>query len=232
MLITKLVTRTGIEDIIQKITDFADGIKPLYPDIRTCMKIVGSESVKCILPWTTPQLAVLFCEDKDGALENVGFIYQQLELYMQSLGLGSCWLGMGRLDPKADTAPPEGMKFAMVLAFGDPKGEISRKSISEFKRKRLEDISDQADERLEPARIAPSSVNSQPWYFIHDGDTIHAYCALSGFLRKKAPSNINLIDMGIALSHLYVSNPDSFRFFRADSYPERNGYSYTGSFRI
>ena len=226
---------TGVplsEDTIQKIQAFSEGIKPLYPDIKTHMEIVERETVKCICPWTTPQLAVFFCEDKDGALENVGFIYQQLELYIQSLGLGSCWLGMGRLDPKADIKPPEGMKFAMMLAFGQPKGDAVRNDISEFKRKKLSEISDREDERLEPARLAPSSVNSQPWYFTHEGDVIHAYCGLSGFFRKKSASDINLIDMGIALAHLCVSYPDSFRFFKADAPAEINGYIYIGSFKI
>ena len=228
---------TGVpvdEETIQKIKDFIGTMTPLYPDIRTRGEIVGSEHVKCILPWSTPQTVAIFSEEADGALENVGFLYQQLDLYLQSLGLGSCWLGMGRLNPKDNESlkPRDGMSFVMMIAFGHAKGEVLRSGPTEFKRKVLEAISDQPDERLEPARLAPSSVNSQPWYFVHGGDALHAYCALSGLIKKTRPSDMNLIDMGIALAHLYLANPDTFRFFKAKKPADIKNYGYIGSFTI
>ena len=221
-------------ETVQKIKDFIATMTPLYPDIKTRGEIVGSENVKCILPWTTPQTVAIFSEEADGALENVGFLYQQLDLYLQSLGLGSCWLGMGRLNPKDNEAlkPRDGMRFVMMITFGHAKGEVLRSGPEEFKRKAIDAISDRADERLEPARLAPSSVNSQPWYFTHEGDVIHAYCALSGLIKKKKPGDMNRIDTGIALAHLYLVNPDTFRFFKAKKPEEIKNYCYIGSFSI
>ena len=219
---------------IQKIEEFTANIKPLYPNIKVRSEIVNRDSVKCICPWTTPQLISIFTEDKEGALVNVGFIFQQLDLYMQSLGLGVCWLGMGKLSAQGivETKNDDGLEFVMMLAFGQPKGEALRSAVVEFKRKSLTDISDMRDERLEPARLAPSSVNSQPWYFTHEGDTIHTYCALQGFLKAKTLGDMNQIDMGIALAHLYITNPDTFRFFKAEGVQEIKGYAYIGSFTI
>lgn len=218
------------EATIQKIISFSQKLKPLYPDLKCSCQIVGGDSVKCILPWTTPQMAALYGEACPGALVNVGFLYQQLDLYLQSLGLGACWLGMGRLDPKAELPPVEdGQEFAILLAFGWPKGAVLRESAEEFKRKSLGEISDRPDERLEPARLAPSSVNSQPWYFNHDKDQIHVYCAMSGVFRKKEPSRMNRIDIGIALAQLYVVNPETFRFFQTEKREEKAGYAYVGS---
>ena len=227
---------TGVpvdEETIQKIKDFITTMTPLYPEIRTRGEIVGSENVKCILPLSTPQTVAIFTEEAEGALENVGFLYQQLDLYLQSLGLGSCWLGMGRLNPKDNEAlkPKDGMNFVMMIAFGNAKGEVLRSGPAEFKRKALTDISDRSDDRLESARLAPSSVNSQPWYFVHGGDGIHAYCALSGLIKKK-PGDMNLIDMGIALAHLYLANPATFRFFKAKKPADIKNYCYIGSFSI
>ena len=37
------------------------------------------------------------------------------------------------------------------------------------------------------------------------------------------------VDAGIALAHLYGANPESFRFFKAESVPEIPGYGYIGS---
>lgn len=217
------------QDILEKILMFAKNAKPLYANIKVRAEIVDKEEVKCILPWITPQLIAIFSEDKEGALENAGFIFQQVDLYLQSIGLGACWLGMGKITPAVDNLKNDGMKFVMLLTIGHPKGEYQRKSLSEFKRKPLSDISDRVDERLEPARFAPSSVNSQPWYFVHEGEMIHAYCILQGLFKMKMLGDMNQIDMGIALAHLYVANPDTFRFYKVENPKTLKGYEYIGS---
>ncbi len=212
------------EDVIRKIRDFP--LKPLYPDIRVRWDIVSRAEVRCICPWTTPQLITVYSEEKNGYLENVGFVFQQMDLYLQSLGLGVCWLGMGKLNPKTAQCG-DGMKFVIMLSFGDPKGDPLRRDGKGFKRKSLAQISDREDPRLEPARLAPSSVNSQPWYFSHAGDTLHVYCT-----RKGMGSYLNRIDMGIALAHLYVVNADTFRFFQTENAPTVQGYGYIGSVTV
>ena len=193
-------------------------MKPLYPEIKIHWDIVPRNQVKCICPWTTPQLITIYSEEVDGYLENIGFLFQQMDLYLQTLGLGVCWLGMGRMNPKT-TTEVEGMKFVIMLAFGHPKGDWLRHDLKGFKRKTLEQITDQADPRLEPARLAPSAVNSQPWYFIHEGDNIHVYYSRKG----------SRLDAGIALAHLYVANEETFRFFTTGNVPGVSGFGYIGS---
>lgn len=196
---------------------------PLHPKIKVHWDIVSRNQVRCICPWTTPQLIAVYSEKADGWLENIGFLFQQMDLFLQSLGLGACWLGMGRMNPK--TAPQvEGMRFVIMLAFGYPNGNPLRHDLKSFKRKTLEQIADQADPRLEPARLAPSAINSQPWYFTHEGDNIHVYC-----IRNGRVGYMNRIDMGIALSHLYVANRETFRFFKVENAPVVPGYDYIGS---
>ena len=193
-------------------------LKPLYPQIKVHMDIVGRDKVKCICPWTTPQVITIYSEEAEGYLENIGFLFQQMDLYLQTLGLGVCWLGMGRMNPKT-TTEVEGMKFVIMLAFGHPRGDQLRHNLKDFKRKRMEKITDKADPRLEPARLAPSAVNSQPWYFTHEGDNIHVHCS-----RKGSP-----LDTGIALAHLYTANEATFRFFKAENPHAVPGYDYIGS---
>lgn len=201
-------------------------MKPLYPDIKVHWDIVPRNQVKCICPWTTPQLITVYSEESEGWLENVGFLFQQMDLYLQSVGLGVCWLGMGKLNPRS--APEvKGMQFVIMLAFGHPKGDQLRRDGKGFRRKSLEQISDKADAGLEPARLAPSSVNSQPWYFAHEGDSIHVYCTQKGMT-----GCMNRIDMGIALAHLYVANEATFRFFKEEQAPAVQGYGYIGSVTI
>ena len=196
----------------------AFSMKPLYPEIKVHWEIVPRNHVKCICPWTTPQLITIYSEEAEGWRENVGFLFQQMDLYLQSLGLGVCWLGMGRMNPKTTTSVA-GMKFVIMLAFGHPKGDQLRHDLKEFKRKSMEQITDKEDERLEVARLAPSAVNSQPWYFTHEDDTIHVYCSQKG----------SRLDAGIALAHLYVANEETFRFFRVQNPPRVPDYGYIGS---
>lgn len=223
-------TGTPVEDsLLEQIRGLE--MTPLYPDIGVHWEIVPREQVKCICPWTTPQLITIYSEVKEGYLENVGFLFQQMDLYLQSLGLGVCWLGMGRLDPKS-ARKVEGMEFVIMLAFGHPKENAPRQDSREFKRKSMTEISDREDPRLEPARLAPSSVNSQPWYFTHEVNTIHVYRVRQGLLKDRAVGYMNRIDVGIALAHLYVTAPDTFRFFQAEGDMTKKGCVYTGSVRL
>lgn len=218
------------ERIVATILDFCSQAKPLYPDIPVKMMVVNREQVRFYLPWKTPQLIAVFSENKPGYLENVGFLFQQVELYLQSIGLGACWMGLGKFR-KSEVPQVEGMEFVIFLAFGIP-GEEQWRSITDFHRKALSEITDREDDRLECARLAPSSTNSQPWYFTHEGDVLHAFCCDSGFLRHKLLGSMNRIDMGIALAHLYLENPETFRFFSKEPIDIPKGYRYTGSFTL
>ena len=203
-------------EMMEKVLSFEP--KPLYPDIKVRMDIVSRDKVKCICPWTTPQVITIYSEETEGYLENIGFLFQQMDLYLQTLGLGVCWLGLGQMNPKT-TPPVEGMKFVIMMAFGYPKGDQLRHDRKGFKRKSPEQIADRTDSKLEPARLAPSAVNSQPWHFTHEGNAIHVYCSKKG----------TRLDAGIALAHLYVSNEEGFRFFKAENVQDLTGYHYIGS---
>lgn len=218
-------------ETVAKILEFCGQAKPLYPDIKIKATVVDREQVRFYLPWKTPQLIAVFSENNPGYLENVGFLFQQVELYLQSIGIGACWLGLGKFR-KSELPEVEGMEFVIFIAFGFPEETQFRKDASEFQRKPLTEITDREDPRLECARLAPSSTNSQPWYFTHEGDTIHAFCSEAGFLRHKLLANMNRIDMGIALAHLYLENPRTFRFFSAEPKDCPKGYRYTVSFSL
>lgn len=216
-------------ELLREIEDFAAGMKPLYPDIPVAHRIVTKEQVRFYFPWKAPQLLAIYSENREGYLENVGFLFQQMDLYLQSRGLGSCWMGLGKV---RGMDAPDGMEFVILLAFGYPAEEALRTDISQFRRKLADEIADRADPALEPARLAPSSTNRQPWYFTHEADMIHAWCSRGGVLRHKMLGLMNRIDMGIALGQMYVANEDAFQFTRMEVSGQPEGYYYTGSFRI
>ena len=219
------LTRTELAEI----EDFSKTLVPLDNKIRTALQIVPGDAVRFYFPWKAPQLIAFFSENKPGYLENAGFILQQMDLWLQSRGLGVCWLGLGKLKNQVKT--PEGMEFVILLAFGTPKEVLSREK-RKFNRKTMAEISDWEDKKLECVRVAPSSTNSQPWYFTHEGETIHAFRSEAGLLRHAMLGTMNRIDMGIALAHLYVENKESFRYFSAEPTQIPAGHCYTGSFTL
>ena len=64
------------------------------------------------------------------------------------------------------------------------------------------------------------------------GDVIHVHCAMQGFLKVRMLSDMNRIDMGIALAHLYVEYGERFRFFKTEAVKKLKGYGYIGSFDL
>jgi nitroreductase len=222
-------TKTPVgEELLAKITAFAEKLTPLYPEIETAYRIVPAEQVRFYLPWKAPQLIAVFSRQEEGWQENLGFLWQQMDLYLQSLGLGCCWMGLGKLRHLPEDIAERGMRFGILLAFGHTEDGLRPEGYV-FKRKTMEQISDRPDPDLEPARVAPSSTNSQPWYFTHEEDSVHVFCHKGGLLKHKMLGDMNRIDMGIALAHLYVSDPERFQFLREKPGKLPEGYSYIGT---
>ena len=114
---------------------------------------------------------------------------------------------MGIPQPIKEVTESSNLQFIILLSFGNSKETLYRTSITEFKRKSLSEITDikNADELLEPTRLAPSAVNLQNWYFTGNKNSIHAYSAKSSFLRTIIGGNYYPVNMGIALCHLQVA---------------------------
>ena len=142
---------------------------------------------------------------------------------MQSIGIGSCWVGLGSIK-NGDS------DFVILIAFG--KSEDIVRDVSQFKRKSLSQISDYADERLKPAQLAPSAVNSQPWYFKHSYGGFDVYQVKQNILKRQFLKKWNPIDVGIALAHMYVANETTFEFEIKSDSDNLKGYTYIGSIKI
>jgi len=180
-------------------------LKPLYDGIKVEMKLVSQKDVKGLLRAKAPQYLVVFSETKDGYLTNAGFMLQQMDLFLSANGIGSCWQGMPK--PTKEILNSSTLEFVILLAFGKPKERLHRESISEFQRRPLGEITDMkgADELLEPARLAPSTMNRQQWFFTGNGSTIHAYRAKSSFLTAFMFEKMSKISIGIAICHLWIT---------------------------
>jgi len=207
--------------MLEKVQAFIPQLKPLYPDIFCSIEII--DKTKGMFNIKAPHYLVFGSEDKEGAYENVGFIGQQMDLFLSNSGLGSCWLGASKPEKKEASALPP----VICMSFGKPAEPLHR-TLSEFKRKPLSEIGEGDDMRLEAANLAPSSMNGQNWYFVAADGAIHCYRKkpnpLLGFIYNK----LHCIDMGIALCHI-AQESESFSFAKETDPPIRNGYIYMGT---
>jgi len=216
--IRKYATAPLNSDTLEKVQEQIKKVKPLYPDIKYSIEIANK--TKGMFNIKAPHYLIFRSEEKDGACENIGFIGQQLDLFFSENGLGACWLGASKPEDKDVSALPA----VICMSFGKPAEPLHR-SISEFKRLPLTEISEGTDERLEAARLAPSGMNAQNWYFIAENGKIHCYRkkALLGFMNK-----LGCIDMGIALCHI-AEESDDFSFVKKADAPARKKFVYMGT---
>ncbi|MCL2212648.1 MAG: nitroreductase [Oscillospiraceae bacterium] len=193
---------------------------PLFPNIKYCTTIV--EKTKGLFNIKAPHYLLFGSEEIPGAEENIGFVGQQMDLFFSANGLGSCWLGASK--PKEEKTE---LPYVICLAFGKPAEPLHRE-YANFKRKALSEISQGLDERLQSARLAPSGLNAQAWYFVAEEGKIHCYVKKASALTNFALGKMRLIDMGIAVCHIAQAS-ESFAFEKLSNVKEISGHIYVGS---
>lgn len=183
-----------------RITSQFPAVRPMLPGIRAEMRLMSGKEVRGMFKVDAPHFLAIFSEQKEGYLLNSGFMMQQMDLFLSSIGIGCCWQGGPK--PTRDAEKVEGLESVMLLAFGRPLEKLHRESTSEFKRHRLSKITSIVgrEELLEPARLAPSGMNSQPWFFSDGDGKMDAFCQ-----RSMIANRINQISVGIALSHIWLA---------------------------
>ncbi len=222
------------QNTLAKISEFMDSLKPINSDIKVELKIISPDDVKRRVMKKAPHYIAVFSESKEHYLTNVGFMLQQMDLYLSASGIGSCWQGIPK--PTKEVLQSSNLEFIILIAFGKPAEPLHRSKLSEFRRKPLNEISDikNKDELLDAARFAPSAGNSQPWFFTEDKNMIHAYINKPSFVKGLLLKKYIALDVGIALYHLklaaeYYGKETQIVFDKtAPDYPSK-GYEYIAS---
>ena len=225
------------DSILKELSEFIKELTPLYDSIEIKIDITGLNEVKTLLPYKAPRYLLYYSQNCDGYLTNAGYILAQVDLFLSSKGIGTCYYGMAQ--PTKENQASTELEYVVMLAFGNSAEPVHRTKISEFKRKPLSQITDSNNykELLEAVRLAPSASNSQNWYFKEEQGTIHAYCTKCGMIKAMLYEKMNQVDMGIALFHLKAA-ADHFNkdiTFVADNNAKENppnGYYYVLSARL
>ena len=197
--------------VLEKIQDFEADLIPIYPYVKMTVRVYRPEDYKGrfhgIFSVHAPYFLAVYAQQLEGSRSNAGNLAEQIALYLHSRGIGTCFVG-GMKPPKG-TCAPEGMEFVIMLAFGLPRSELNRPA-EKAPRRSMDRICVYKQEPLratqqlvEAARLAPSSLNRQPWKFVVYRNRLHIF----EVQRKhgKSQSSFQEIDMGIMMAHILMA---------------------------
>ena len=190
------------ENELNRIEEYFKEVKPLIPGIKTHIEIVTSEKTTC--KRGQEYCILLYSEKKENYLQNIGYIGQQVDLFLASLDIGSLWFGIG----KVQETVKEGMDYVIMLAVAKMPSDKFRKDMFKSKRKSLSEIwcGEDIAGIGNIVRFTPSACNSQPWKVYREDNTLRIYRYKKPGKRGIMPADkvayYNRIDMGIFLCFL------------------------------
>lgn len=182
------ITQEEIDDILKAYKSF----DKLY-DIKTDIKIVKAQETTCNRH--EEYCIEIFSEIKQGYLQNVGYLGEQLDLYLVSKNIGSLWFGIAKSNEVYN-----GLNYVIMIAIN--KVSSFRNDMFKSKRKSIEEIYSGEDiDVINIARFAPSACNSQPWFVENKDKKLYVYrkskSGKIGIMPKNAANYYNQIDIGI-----------------------------------
>ena len=195
----------------------------LKADIKTEIKIVPASE-------TTSNVGAEYCilffsEKKDNYLQNIGYLGQQLDLFLPSLNIGTLWCGRGQ----PNITEHNGLDYVIMLCIAKVEEEQFRKDMYSIPRKPLNDIwiGENLKEFGNIARFAPSARNSQPWKVIEKNNKLLVYRdRRENDVSKEKRDYFNNIDIGIFMCVLdVILRYNNFKYCKGiylDSFQDQN----------
>ena len=210
------ISGAELDDIQNAYSEFV----PLNPEIKTAIRIVPENQTNCK---RGGEYCILFySEKKDGYLQNIGYLGEQLDLYLVSRNIGTLWFGIGKT--KEDSF--EGMEFVIMFSIRKISDDSKyRKDMFKSKRKSAEEIWEgvKIPGVSDIVRFAPSACNSQPWYVKNDGE-ISVYRYKKPGKRGIMPADMvlfyNRIDIGIFICFMDICLEHRGIGFEKKLYPD------------
>lgn len=187
---------------LMQIKEAFHACKPLLSEIKVGMKIVPAEQTTC--KRGQEYCILLFSEEKEGYLPNIGYIGEQLDLNLVSMNIGTLWFGIGKTEETMDD-----MRFIIMIAIAKMPENKFRRDMFKSKRKPLDEVWSGNDLNIANiVRFAPSACNTQPWIVKNEDDHLEVYRykkqGKRGIMPKDRVSFYNRIDIGIFLLFLEV----------------------------
>lgn len=191
-------TDTLTSDEIQELKDFINSVKPLNDEIKTEICIVPEKETTCK---RGGEFCILFySETKDEYLRNIGYMGEQIDLYLASQNIGALWFGIGK--PK--DMQVNGLDYVIMISIAKMPADKFRKDMFKSKRKPTSEIWNGNTLGIaEIVRFTPSACNTQPCIVENTGCDLMVYRFKKPGKRGIMPADkvryYNKIDMGIFL---------------------------------
>lgn len=208
-------------DELEQIQEAYKTFLSLCPDIRTAIRIVPAKETTCRRG--QEYCILLYSEKKENYLQNIGYLGEQLDLYLVSKNIGTLWFGIG----KTEEPSWDGLDFVIMIAMSRVDDEKKfRKDMFRSKRKPIDEIwtGRPIPGVTEIVRFAPSACNSQPWIAENTDAGINIYRyrkqGRSGIMPADKVSFYNRIDMGIFLCFLDLCLQHCGMEYSVDRYQE------------
>ena len=189
-------------DELKDIETYFYTLKPLVDGIKVKIKIV-KEGVTC--KRGQEYCILLYSEKKDNYLQNIGYLGEQLDLYLVSKNIGTLWFGIGRVEEKQ----LDGLDYVIMIAISKVDSEEKfRKDMYKSKRKELSEIwiGNNYLDIANIVRFTPSACNTQPWKVETSEKELKVYRyrkeGKRGIMPKDRVIYYNQIDIGIFLYFL------------------------------
>lgn len=199
-------------EFFKQMNKFLEGLTPLYPDIEWKFMLFNAMddegSAKGFFRVKAPYYLVCYTADDKNAWKQAGYLTEQVVLYLTAHGIATCYQGGARAVVED---APEGMDQRIVVAFGYADGQVYREpgSVRRLPIKETcifkEDPTPEQSMLLAAARLAPSSVNSQPWRFVVYKNRIHIFARENVLSKVRITREMRDVDMGIVLSHFALA---------------------------
>lgn len=189
-------------------------------DVTTNEKIGTYGFVK-----NAPAFLICICKNDEESLLDLGFVFENLILFLRGYGIGTCWLGgtfnRKKLELEHQFSDGEFIPIISPVGYGAEKlhlvEKLIRKGAKANTRMNFDHLFFNSDfntkitnatnrESLEYVRLAPSASNKQPWRIVlGDNKTAHFFIERTPKYGSTLGYDIQMVDIGIALSHFMAA---------------------------
>lgn len=193
-----------------------------------------------------PAYLITICKNNSEAMLDCGYVFEKLVLYLESMGIATCWLGgtfnRNKINLVESPAPDEIIPIISPVGYSARKKAMtdhlfrkmahsdSRKDFDllfyDHEKTVIEDTN--LKKQLAYVRVAPSASNQQPWRVLIDSaKNAHFYIHRTPKYGDKLGYDIQMIDMGIALCHYELATGNKHYFEKTEQFSiEKEHWNY------
>ena len=143
---------------------------------------------------SAPSVIACVGEDSEDLEERIGYYGEQLVLYLQKLGLNTCWAGtFNKKNTMAEIGENERFVISIAVGYGRDQGKPHKSKTAEQVTEGRTDRPDWFHSGVEMALLAPTAINQQKFMIrLNDDDTVD-------IIDKGGP--FSKVDLGIVKYH-------------------------------